>query len=140
MTKRTTLYCAIGAALLLAAPLRFAAAADTVPVIDLSQPADTTATPADTSTSVDTTTITDPTTAAANTADPAMPGPAGVPNRQGFLSPEASGRGLCAQPASAPWVLSAGVVDVSRRLRRSMSVVRGSSCRRPLSCSTQLEA
>jgi len=75
MTKRTTLYCAIGAALLLAAPLRFAAAADTVPVIDLSQPADTIAT--DTTSSTDTTTTTtadatassDTTTAAADVAD-----------------------------------------------------------------------
>jgi hypothetical protein len=65
MSKRTTLYCAIGAALLLAAPLRFAAAADTVPVIDLSQPADTTAT--DASSSTDTTTAATDATASSDT-------------------------------------------------------------------------
>jgi hypothetical protein len=81
MTKRTTLYCAIGTALMLAVPLRFAAAADTVPVIDLSQPADTTTTDTtsstdttttastDTHASLDTTASTDTTTTTADVAD-----------------------------------------------------------------------
>jgi hypothetical protein len=76
MTKRTTLYCAIGAALMLAVPLRFAAAADTVPVIDLSQPADTTSSTdttttasTDTHVSLDTTASTDTTTTTADVAD-----------------------------------------------------------------------